>query len=244
VDDSRNLLLGVLGHDLRTPLGVVHMSAHYLLRADTLTGGQTKAVARIVTAAERMKGMVNDILDFTQTAFGVALPITPAPADLAEVAQNIVSEVSTLHPESRIELSFTGDLTGRWDAARVAQMLANLVANAVQHGAHGQPVLVVASGEDDAVSVQVQNEGRPIPADVQQNLFSPLRQIPTTDAERRAGSSGLGLGLYITREIAVAHGGSVAVRSGVEGTTFSVRLPRTPPVAADGRRERPNLPSA
>ena len=92
VDDSRNLLLGVLGHDLRTPLGVVQMSAQYLLRIDTLSGVETKSVARILTAADRMRGMVRDILDFTQTAFGVALPITPAPADFESITSNIVSE--------------------------------------------------------------------------------------------------------------------------------------------------------
>jgi len=241
VDDSRNLLLGVLGHDLRTPLGVVHMSAQYLLRADTLTGSQTKAVARILTSSERMRGMVKDILDFTQTAFGVALPINPAPADLGTITASIVGEVATLHPDSKIELTCEGTLTGRWDAARVGQMLANLIANAVQHGAAGQPVEVKASGDDDAVTVQVYNHGTPIPPEVQQNLFSPLRQAPTTEAGRRAGSSGLGLGLYITKEIAVAHGGSVEVHSEEEGTAFVVRLPRTPPLAAD-RRARNVIP--
>lgn len=235
VDDSRNLLLGVLGHDLRTPLGVVHMSAHYLLRADALTGTQTKAVARILTAADRMKGMVKDILDFTQTAFGVALPITPASADLGEITRNIVGEVSALHPDTRIELSCEEGLTGRWDAARVGQMLANLLANAAQHGASGEPVIVVVDGDSDAVRVQVSNKGRPIPAEARENLFSPLRQKPTTEGERRAGSSGLGLGLYITREIALAHGGTVVLVSDDEGTTFTVRLPRTPPLAADRR---------
>ncbi|MBK6009192.1 HAMP domain-containing histidine kinase [Ramlibacter ginsenosidimutans] len=235
VDDSRNLLLGVLGHDLRTPLGVVHMSAHYLLRADTLTGAQTKAVARILTAAERMKGMVKDILDFTQTALGVALPITPAPGDFGEITQDIVAEVAALHPDSRIELTREGVLTGRWDAARVGQMLANLVANAVQHGASGEPVLVTVDGDTDAVRVQVRNGGNPIPAEARENLFSPLRQKPTTEQERSPGSSGLGLGLYITKEIAVAHGGTVDATSNHEGTTFTVRLPRIPPLAADRR---------
>ncbi len=235
VDDSRNLLLGVLGHDLRTPLGVVHMSAHYLLRADTLTGAQTKAVARILTAADRMRGMVKDILDFTQTAFGVALPITPAAADFGEITRNIVSEVSSLHPDSRIELTCEGDLTGRWDAARIGQMLANLVANAVQHGASGEPITVVVDGDNDAVRVQVSNAGIPIPAEARENLFSPMRQRPTTERERRAGSSGMGLGLYITKEIAVAHGGSVELTSDEEQTTFWVRIPRTPPLSADRR---------
>jgi signal transduction histidine kinase len=105
----------------------------------------------------------------------------------------------------------------------------------------------VVSGDDDAVRVQVHNQGRPISGEAQQTLFSPLRQTATSEADRRAGSSGLGLGLYITREIAVAHGGSLEVTSGDEGTTFSVRLPRTPPVAVDRRArtpgpdERPNL---
>lgn len=238
VDDSRNLLLGVLGHDLRTPLGVVYMSAHYLLRADTLTPAQTKAVVRIQTAAERMRGMVKDILDFTQTAFGVVLPITPAAADLASITRNIVSEVTALHPESEIQLTCDEDLGGRWDSARVGQMLANLIANAVQHGASGEPVMVSVSGQGAAVIVQVSNLGPPIPDEARENLFSPLRQAATTEAERQAGSSGLGLGLYITKEIALAHGGTVEVQSGDEGTTFRVQLPRTPPLAADRNARR------
>jgi signal transduction histidine kinase len=225
----------VLGHDLRTPLSVVHMSAAYLLRADTMTGAQTKAVARILTAAERMKGMVKDILDFTQTAFGVALPITPAPADLAEITRDIVGEIATLHPDSKLHLTCEGELSGRWDAARIGQMLANLIANAVQHGAPARPVSVAVTGDAETVSVRVHNEGPPISADAQQNLFSPLRQEPTPEVDRQAGSSGLGLGLYITKAIAVAHGGSVQVASGEDGTTFWVQLPRTPPPSVDRR---------
>lgn len=241
VDDSRNLLLGILGHDLRTPLGVVHMSAHYLLQTDRLTGAQTKASARILTAANRMQGMVKDILDFTQTAFGVALPITPAAADIGAITTDIVTEVAALHPDETIELSCEGDLTGRWDAARVGQMLANLIANAVQHGRPGEPVIVSVDADKDSVRVQVSNAGPPIPADARENMFSPLRQNPATDAERRAGSSGLGLGLYITKAIADAHGGSIQVASGDARTSFSVRLPRTPPLAADRRAKNPPL---
>ncbi|MBL0420242.1 HAMP domain-containing histidine kinase [Ramlibacter sp. AW1] len=241
VDDSRNLLLGVLGHDLRTPLGVVQMSAQYLLRADTLTGGQTKAVARILTAAERMRGMVRDILDFTQTAFGVALPITPIPADFAVITENIVTELAALHPDSTIALTCEGDLSGRWDCARVGQMLANLIANAVQHGSAGEPVTVFVDGDNHDVRVRVTNAGLPIPAAARENMFTPLRQSPTVEAERRAGSSGLGLGLYITKEIAVAHGGVVELVSDDEQTTFSVRLPRIPPLAADRRATNPQL---
>ena len=229
VDNSRNLLLGVLGHDLRTPLGVVHMSASYLLRTDTLDGPQTKATARILNSAERMKAMVNDILDFTQTAFGVPLPIAPSPTDIGEVAKNIVGEVTTLLPASRVELSCEGDLSGQWDGARVGQMLSNLIANAAQHGKSETPVAVSIAGAKEEVTVEVWNASVPISPETQKTLFLPLRQAPAVEGNRQAGSSGLGLGLYITKEIAVAHGGSIAVTSGEEGTSFIVRLPRFPP---------------
>lgn len=233
VDDSRNLLLGVLGHDLRTPLGVVHMSAGYLLRTDTLDGAQTKAAARILTSAERMTLMVKDILDFTQTAFGVPLPISPAPADLGQLTTSIVSEVTTLYPQSQVDISCEGLLTGQWDSGRIAQMLSNLIANAVQHGEASRPVSVRVADAGDAVSVQVQNAGRPISAEAQKNLFFPLRQERAAHGERRAGSSGLGLGLYIAREIATAHGGTLEVSSGDEGTSFVARLPRAAPARED-----------
>jgi signal transduction histidine kinase len=226
VDDSRNLLLGVLGHDLRTPLGVVHLTANYLLRADTLDAAQTKAVARILTSAERMKAMVSDILDFTQTALGIPLPVSPAPAHLGEIAINIAAEIGTVHPDSKLEVTCDGDLTGTWDGARIGQMLSNLFSNAVQHGEAAKPVIVRVTGEEDAVSVRVQNEGPQISAEARSTLFKPLRQAADARKDRNAGSSGLGLGLYITKEIAVAHGGSIEVWSGDEGTTFCVRLPR------------------
>ena len=235
VDDSRNLLLGVLGHDLRTPLGVIQLSASYLLRTDTLDGQQTKAVARILTSAERMTAMVKDILDFTRTAFGVTLPISPAAADLGALARNIVGEVTTFLPECQIELVLEGDLAGRWDGARVSQMLSNLLANAVQHGRAGHTVTVGVRGEGASVLVEVRNKGTPISAHAQKNLFLPLRQSPAAEGEKRVGSSGLGLGLYITAEIAAAHGGTVNVTSDSEGTTFLARLPRIPPVSKDRR---------
>jgi len=232
VNDSRNRLLGVLGHDLRTPLGVVQMSARYLLQVDTLSGTQTKAAARILTAAERMNAMVKDILDFTQTAFGLTMPIMPAPLDLGQLTKSIVGEVSTVHPDCRIKLSCEGDLAGHWDSARLGQVLANLIANAVQHGAEGQPVALNLHGTADMVRLEVHNEGSPISAQDLQTLFSPLRQTPSSEAERRNGSSGLGLGLYIAKEIVTAHGGSVEVTSGDKGTCFCVQLPRTSSVGA------------
>ncbi|MBA2961672.1 MULTISPECIES: sensor histidine kinase [Ramlibacter] len=226
VDDARNLLLAVLGHDLRTPLGVVHLTANSLLRTDSLDGAQTKAVVRMLTSAERMKAMVNDILDFTQTALGIRLPVSPAPADVGEIAASVAEEVGILHPDSRLEVTREGDCTGNWDGTRVAQMLSNLVSNAVQHGDPSKPVIVRVTGEGEAVTVRVQNEGPHITAETWRTLFTPLRHASDAQKDRKAGSSGLGLGLYIAKEIAVAHGGSVDVSSEGPATTFCVRLPR------------------
>jgi signal transduction histidine kinase len=234
-DDSRNLLLGVLGHDLRTPLGVVHLSATYLLRSDTLDGPQSKAAARILTSSQRMSEMVKDILDFTQTAFGITLPLSPSPCELGELTQSIVAEVMTVLPECRIDVALEGNLVGRWDKARVGQMLSNLLTNSVQHGDKTEPVMVKVLGKGDDVFVQAHNKGTALPPQILKTLFLPLRQAPTPKEERRPGSSGLDLGLYITREIAVAHGGSIAVESDRVGTTFRVIMTRTPPLSNDRR---------
>ncbi|GAB3777223.1 sensor histidine kinase [Ramlibacter monticola] len=238
VDDSRNLLLGMLGHDLRTPLGVVQMSATTLLRTDTPDDAQTRAVARILTSSQRMAAMVKDILDFTQTTFGVTLPISPAPADMGVIARTIAAEITTVLPDARVEVSLEGDLGGRWDAGRIGQMISNLLANAAQHGDPSQPVHVRIRGDGDEVSVRVENKGTPISPEAQRTIFLPLRQAPAAQGELRAGSSGLGLGLYITREIAQAHGGSIEVASERDLTTFLVRLPRVRPAFA-GRRPGP-----
>lgn len=235
VDDSRNLLLGVLGHDLRTPLGVVHLSASYLLRTDTLDAPQSKAAARILTSSERMAEMVKDLLDFTQTAFGVTLPISPGPVEMGDLARTIVAEVMTVFPECRIDLAVEGALGGRWDRVRIGQMMSNLLTNAVQHGDRTEPVTVRVIGKGGEVLIEIRNKGAPLTPQTQKTLFLPLRQAPAAEGERRPGSSGLGLGLYITREIAVAHGGSIAVTSDGTATAFTVTLPRTPPVSKDRR---------
>jgi signal transduction histidine kinase len=231
VDDARNLLLGVIGHDLRTPLGVVSMTSDYLLKAGALGQGNSDALGRIFRAAERMKSIVDDILDFTRTALGVSLPVTLAPANMGDIVEQIASEVSAVYPGSQVEVSRDGELTGQWDAARVAQLLSNLIANAVQHGEDGKAVSVRVRGDRNEVVLRVHNDGPPIPEETMRTLFTPLRQTWSMEAEKHSGSSGLGLGLYIAREIAVAHGGSIDVSSDVRGTAFLVRLPTRPPTA-------------
>lgn len=227
VEDTRNLLLGVLGHDLRQPLSTVRMSAQLFLRAEGLDGRLTKIATRIFNSTDVMRTMVGDLLDFTQTALGVALPISPVAGDFSEMCEDVVTEVAALHPERALTFEGAPDLTGFWDAGRVRQMASNLLANSVQHSAAPTPVTVVVTGDSDAVSLRVHNEGLSIPETIRSTLFEPMMRATDHPHDRYTGSSGLGLGLYIARAIVVAHDGSIEVESSDEGgTSFTVRLPR------------------
>lgn len=229
LEESRDLLLGVLGHDLRSPLGAIHMSALYLLRTDGLSGAHTKAANRVLNSTLRMRQMVDDLLDFTRTRLGGGLPIAPRAADIAEVCHDVVDEMAAFHPERVLRFESSGPLDGHWDVQRLKQLLTNLVANALYHGDPATPVTVTARGEADGIVVLVHNEGPPIAPEIQHGIFEPLKRTVVQEAERREGASGLRLGLYIARQIAVAHSGSIEIASGRrDGTTFIVRLPREP----------------
>ncbi|AKJ29260.1 sensor histidine kinase [Caldimonas brevitalea] len=230
VEESRDLMLGVLGHDLRNPLGAAGNSVHYLLVTDGLTGTQTKAVVRIQSSVDRMRKMVDDLLDFTRTRLGLSLALAPRRANLGQVCRETVDELRAFHPDRTLQMDCSGDLSGEWDVSRIGQLVSNLVANAMQHGRPDTPVSVSLRGEGGEISLKVHNEGPPIAPQAQRTLFDPLMRPLVQEAERREGSSGLGLGLYIVREISLAHGGEIQVASSErDGTTFTVRLPRQPP---------------
>jgi signal transduction histidine kinase len=157
---------------------------------------------------------------------GGAFPLAPKPADLAAVCRLAVDEARALHRKRTIRLDTQGELSGTWDPARLAQMLSNLIENAVRHGAREGPVAVSACEEGTEAVLRVHNEGEPIPEPLLKRLFEPLASTEES-AEGAEGSSGLGLGLYIASAIAHAHGGSIRVESTqAQGTTFSVFLPR------------------
>jgi signal transduction histidine kinase len=225
VNHSRDLVMAVLGHDLRSPLGAIANSAHYLLGLQAPdAGGQRKAAALIVSSAARMAKMVSDLLDFTRTRLGDVLPISPEPMHLIDVCRRSIEEQGAFHPEATFSVEGTGDLTGNWDPSRLTQLLSNLIGNAIQHGAAGTPISIVATAEPDALILSVHNAGVPIAATDLHRIFDPLARAPT----ERPDPTSLGLGLYIAREVARAHGGAIAVASSKgEGTTFTVRLPRT-----------------
>ncbi len=225
---GRDLFLGVLGHDLRTPLGAITMSAQLLLRDEALPEQSTKPVLRIFNSATRMQRMINDLLDFTRTRLGGSLPTYRLPAQLGPLFRHTVEELAALHPDARIQYSCEGDLSGDWDVGRLEQMLSNLIGNAIQHGDRAQPVSVLARGAEQEVVIAVHNHGAPIATELIDQMFDPLTQGAREHRQSQGSDSGLGLGLYISREIARAHGGDIKARSdAAAGTTFTVTLART-----------------
>jgi signal transduction histidine kinase len=221
----------MLGHDLRTPLGVVMLSAQFLLESKGLSDTQSKVVSRLLSSGGRIKALVSDLIDVTHTRLGDSLPIDVEQMDLALTCQKAVDEMRAVHPDRTFELSVSGDLSGTWDPVRLAQVVANLLQNAVQHGAEGTPVTVSAHGEKERILLTVHNEGHPISESARQRIFEPLVRGERRTEPRK--SSSLGLGLYIARQITLAHGGSIEVTSSQdEGTSFMVSLPRSAPQQA------------
>ena len=222
VDLLKDLFLGAVGHDLRNPLHAIAGGTQLLLHrgASMTEEARHLQLERIARTAARMDHIVEDILDLTRGKFTGGIPLTVEDSDLEATCKAVIGEMQSAYPARPVELEVTGDTRGRWDAHRLGRVLANLVANALQHANDG-PVRVLLDGDDPLhVSLCVHNQGPPIQSEVVPQLFEPFRRGD-------ASVEGLGLGLYIVREIVRAHGGSVDVRSSAgEGTMFAVTLPR------------------
>ena len=226
VERARNLLLGALGHDLRNPLGAMLQSAHLVMRPDCTERVRSAASARIVSSGARMTAMISDLLDFARTRLGDKLPLAPAPMNLCDSCKAAVDEIAILHDGRPFSFDSPCEYTGKWDRARVEQMLSNLVGNAAQHGKPGTPVRVTAGEREGFVCVSIHNEGDPIPRDQFRRIFEPLARGSATEMKTSASGRSLGLGLYIAREIAKAHGGRLELSSSNEsGTVFTALLP-------------------
>lgn len=226
VEQARNLFLGVLGHDLRNPLGAASMTAEIMLRRGDLDPRQTIFTTQIVNTVARATQIVNDLLDITRSAFGTDVPITKAAMDFGELAHRLVQEMTTLSPNRPIELEVLGETDGQWDGARIGQVFSNLIGNALQHSAGLAPISVAVAGKPAEVVLSVHNMGRPIPPEILGRLFD-SEEKGHGHVTHAPGSTHLGLGLFIVKKIAEAHGGGVTVTSTAEaGTTFSVTFPR------------------
>jgi len=227
----REQFLAILGHDLRNPLSAISGNAGLLLRYGGLTEPQRKAVNRISISSDRMARMINDLLDFTRARLGGGYPVNRARMNVHDVLRQVVEELEVAHPQRRFELSLAGNGWGDWDADRIAQAASNLVGNAVQYSPEDSPVKVSAQDEGEGICVQVHNLGLPIPAGRLPHIFDPF--VRGVEGTRSTARTGLGLGLYITHEIARAHGGTLRVTSTeADGTRFWMNLPRHATTAA------------
>jgi signal transduction histidine kinase len=223
VERYRNLLLGMLGHDLKNPLSAIVMTARHLAH---LHAGETvsQAADLLIRSGQSMQALLDDLMDFNRSNLGMGIKIVPAEVDLAKAAADELDQFRAAYPGRRFELVASGDTRGRWDGARVQQVLRNLVSNAIRYGSPDAPVRVTLGGERSDVRLEVSNAGRIDPSEVPQ-MFDPLRR-GASERARYQGREGLGLGLFIVREIARAHGGEVEARCEGDQTTFAVRLPR------------------
>ena len=225
VREFQERFVAVLGHDLRNPLSSIDMATGLLGQwaAQGKDDRTTRIVTRLASSTRRMSRMIEQILDLSRSRVGGGLEVSPTTMDLGAMLTAIVDELRTAHPGRDIRLR-SPSIVGSWDRDRLEQVFSNLVGNAIHHGLETKPVTIDARAEGQEVQVAVHNEGPPIPETLRAALFNPFRR-----GERDSHSpktAGLGLGLYITRELVAAHGGEIEVESlPDQGTTFRVTLP-------------------
>jgi signal transduction histidine kinase len=222
VERSRSLLLGMLGHDMRTPLQAIRLTAQVLKQLQA--GEQVNSASeRLIRCSQRLQVLLDDLHDFNRAQLGLGIQVRPASIDLANVCQEEMDELQAAYPQRELQLETDGDCRGHWDGHRLKQLIGNLVGNALKYGTQDQPVHVQVQGEADEVILRVSNSGPTIDAETLGSLFQPLKRGKET---YRGDDPSLGLGLYIASEIAKAHQGRIDAASHEGHTVFTVRLPR------------------
>ncbi|MFL9985114.1 ATP-binding protein [Paraburkholderia sediminicola] len=224
IEQNRNLLLGMLGHDMRSPLQAIQVTASYL---SALNAGDqvSEAAARLIRSGARMQALLDDLSDFNRSKLGLGINVVPKDVNLADVLADELDELRAVHPNRLLELHVSGEPRGVWDGQRLQQLLQNLVLNAIKYGAQDTPVRVEVTGDATHVRIDVRNCGPAIERTTLAGIFDPLTRGPEHQS-KYDGTGNLGLGLYIASEIAKAHHGTIEARSDDMETSFSVSLPR------------------
>jgi signal transduction histidine kinase len=213
--------IAILAHDLQNPLGAILASAQMLTRAALDPRAQAGA-DRIVRSANRMKDMIRNLTDYARSGHG-PISLERSHLDLGELCREVVNDLKEQHPGRGIDVTCSGDLEGDWDRNRLYRAVANLVGNAIKYGSGSVRVSLTGS---DAVEIAVHNDGPPIAPSLIPIIFQPFQR-------GTEGGDGLGLGLFIVRQIVHAHAGTATVESSAErGTTFRLDLPRTAPATS------------
>jgi signal transduction histidine kinase len=232
IERSRELFLGILGHDLRNPLAAISGLAQLLQRPKD-ADRQREFASQIQISVGRMSHMITDLIELARVRLGTGIAINPAPTCMRRVCASAIEEMKAIYPKRVFRLNCEEDIPGEWDQARMSQLLSNLLGNAVQHGEVHSPITVTARRGGNGVDIAVHNSGMAISPRLIPKLFDCLVQGAPGPREAEDNSTSLGLGLYIAREIIVAHGGTIEVCSTeAEGTTFTAHLPPPTPDAA------------
>ncbi|WLG93846.1 sensor histidine kinase KdpD [Pseudomonas sp. FP198] len=228
VETTRKTVLGVLGHDLRSPLGAVLMAGDLLRHAKNIEDRERALATQICASVIRATGMINDLLDFARCNLGDGIPINLQVTDLTSVCLSVVEELRTGFPRAEIRFGAGEPVLGLYDAGRMAQVFSNLIGNAIKHGDPTQSISVKLSGDQNRSYFSVHNQGEPIPPHALPLIFNPEGRYSSYALSEEGPSAGLGLGLFIAAEIVKGHGGTISVQSTLkQGTVFSVELPAT-----------------
>lgn len=226
VEASRNVFLGILGHDLRTPLGAIMLGADMLRRPDTTGERRTRVATQIYTSVQRASQIVGDLLDLTRCQMGPGIPVKRLTIDLVPICTRIVEEIQAFHPDANIIVEAKSQAHGLFDGPRMEQVFSNIISNAVHHGAAGAQINVELKSTAEALVFTVHNHGVPIPADVLPFIFNPMGRFSQRSVIEHGPTAGLGLGLFIASEIVSSHQGLIEVESDASaGTVFRVSVP-------------------
>lgn len=214
----REQFIAVLGHDLRNPLAAI-TSGLRLLERDGVSDHACLVIGEMKASVSRAAALIDDVLDFARGRLGDGLTLNLQPVQVKPILEQAIAEIRAIAPGRVIEAEITIDQPVCCDAGRIGQLVSNLVANAVTHGAPDAPIKIEASVASNRFRLSVVNQGGPIPEAVQDRLFQPFVRSSTA-----ASRQGLGLGLFIVNEIAKAHGGQMSVRSCQKETCFTFEI--------------------
>lgn len=223
VDRWRAVFLGVLGHELRGPLNAILLTSKLVAALGAGTP-ITEHTGKLLHSGERMRLLLDDLLDYNRASLDIGIRVSRMPIDLAAVCAEEIEELRAAQPNATIEFAAAGATNGSWDASRIKQVLSNLVINAAKYGDRDGLIRADLRDGGSEVHLSVENTGPSIPKEQMNFLFEPLRRSVSADSQAERES--LGLGLFIVRQVALAHGGSVTAESAGGRTRFTVTLPK------------------
>ncbi|KNY31135.1 GAF domain-containing sensor histidine kinase [Agrobacterium sp. SUL3] len=219
--ELREQFIAVLGHDLRNPLAAISGGTKLLARR--IDDEKSKSILQMMTASVlRMSALIDNVMDFARGRLGGGITLVKDVQSLEPMLNTVIDEIRSAWPDRRIETRFDLQEPLNGDHSRLGQLVSNLIANAVTHGAEDQPIRIVAATDKAGLTLTVANAGNKIPDAVQERLFRPFQR-----GEVRGSLQGLGLGLFIASEIAKAHSGALNVASDESETRFTLTLPHS-----------------